>query len=297
LKAALPNCRIEWDGGVIEPKASPDTNRRVAEWVLSLKGPRYLNFLEPQTGTLNAVNELPNVPLKCFGVINISDDLVDDKVVENLRGVTDTLRLYLNSATLTDAGVDRLIDIAASWKSLGLLELSSTKLTDAGLANIPRLRQVEDLNISANISDAGLRHLEKMSLRGISLHSTSITDEGMKLLARHKLRRLELIWCNKISDMGFANLTELNDLEQLSLISLFGDGALKHLEALKKLKYLKVGSPNVTDTGLQQLSVLTTLTDLNVKGTKATADGVKKLATALPKCKIEWDGGVVEPKK
>lgn len=27
-----------------------------------------------------------------------------------------------------------------------------------------------------------------------------------------------------------------------------------------------------------------------------TAAGVKKLAAALPRCKIEWDGGVVEPK-
>ena len=31
--------------------------------------------------------------------------------------------------------------------------------------------------------------------------------------------------------------------------------------------------------------------------TKVTADGVKKLAAALPGCKIEWDGGTIGPKK
>jgi hypothetical protein len=31
--------------------------------------------------------------------------------------------------------------------------------------------------------------------------------------------------------------------------------------------------------------------------TKVTADGVQKLAKALPKCRIEWDGGTIEPKK
>ena len=33
-----------------------------------------------------------------------------------------------------------------------------------------------------------------------------------------------------------------------------------------------------------------------VKQTKVTAEGVKKLHAALPLCKIEWDGGVIEPK-
>jgi hypothetical protein len=31
LKAALPRCRIEWDGGIIEPRSSDDTGRPPAE--------------------------------------------------------------------------------------------------------------------------------------------------------------------------------------------------------------------------------------------------------------------------
>jgi len=41
----------------------------------------------------------------------------------------------------------------------------------------------------------------------------------------------------------------------------------------------------------------TNLTSLDLRKTKAAADGVKKLAAALPQCKIEWDGGVIEASK
>jgi hypothetical protein len=36
---------------------------------------------------------------------------------------------------------------------------------------------------------------------------------------------------------------------------------------------------------------------IHLSGSKVTADGVKQLAAALPGCKIEWDAGVIEPKK
>ena len=38
LAKALPKCKITWDGGVIEPTASLDPDRRAAEYVLSIGG-------------------------------------------------------------------------------------------------------------------------------------------------------------------------------------------------------------------------------------------------------------------
>jgi hypothetical protein len=34
---------------------------------------------------------------------------------------------------------------------------------------------------------------------------------------------------------------------------------------------------------------------LALKKTKVTAAGIDKLKQALPDCKIEWDGGVIDP--
>jgi hypothetical protein len=49
---------------------------------------------------------------------------------------------------------------------------------------------------------------------------------------------------------------------------------------------------------LEQLRQLTRLRTLTVGDTGVTEAGAKKLAEALPQCKIEWgDGKVIEPGK
>jgi hypothetical protein len=53
----------------------------------------------------------------------------------------------------------------------------------------------------------------------------------------------------------------------------------------------------VSDAGLETLAGFPSLTWVMAKNTKVTEAGVKKLAAALPGCKIEWDGGVIEPTK
>lgn len=53
----------------------------------------------------------------------------------------------------------------------------------------------------------------------------------------------------------------------------------------------------VSDAALETLIGFTNLTTLDARSTKLTPEGVTKLAAALPKCKIEHDGGTIEPKK
>src|SRR5262249_30725449 len=49
------------------------------------------------------------------------------------------------------------------------------------------------------------------------------------------------------------------------------------------------------DAGLAHVAGMDQLIELNLAKTKVTAKGVEGLAKALPKCKITWDGGVIEP--
>src|SRR5262249_34717417 len=74
-----------------------------------------------------------------------------------------------------------------------------------------------------------------------------------------------------------------------------GDAGLVHLKKLKGLKVLYLDAcPGVTDAAVETLRGLDTLTGLHVGRTKVTAKGVETLSTALPTCKIVWDGGVME---
>jgi hypothetical protein len=47
---------------------------------------------------------------------------------------------------------------------------------------------------------------------------------------------------------------------------------------------------------LARLGACKNLKILNVAKTKVTAAGIDKLTKALPKCRIEWDGGEVIPR-
>jgi hypothetical protein len=66
---------------------------------------------------------------------------------------------------------------------------------------------------------------------------------------------------------------------------------------MKRLTYACLAAPGVTDAGLVHLTGLKALQQLDLRGSKVTEAGVKKLAATLPKCRIEWDGGTIGPKE
>jgi len=59
-------------------------------------------------------------------------------------------------------------------------------------------------------------------------------------------------------------------------------------------KSLGLIEPNVdgkqlNDQSIEQLKEIRAFSELDIKGTKVTADGVAELQKALPNCKIYWD--------
>ena len=74
------------------------------------------------------------------------------------------------------------------------------------------------------------------------------------------------------------------------------DAALAELRQHRNLKELHLNSAAVTDVGIVHLSDFSNLRYLNLKQSPVTEVAVTKLAAALPKCRIEWNGGVIEPK-
>ena len=66
---------------------------------------------------------------------------------------------------------------------------------------------------------------------------------------------------------------------------------------MKQVKRLSLAGSGLSDSGIKRLVGLTNLTALNLQKTKVTPAGIDELKKALPQSKIEWDGGVIEPKK
>lgn len=64
------------------------------------------------------------------------------------------------------------------------------------------------------------------------------------------------------------------------------DEGLRHLPRLNKLVYLTSSSTVITDRGLDYLKGMKSLREFDVTNTDVTANGVAKLQSALPGCKI-----------
>ena len=111
-----------------------------------------------------------------------------------------------------------------------------------------------------------------------------------------ELRALNVNRNPRVSDEGLAVLKGLQHLTFLQITNTrASDAVLPYIKDSKKLEKLWLYHTRVTDAGLPHLTGFSQLKDLSLKQTKVTEAAVRKLAAALPKCRIVWDGGVIGP--
>ena len=114
--------------------------------------------------------------------------------------VEKTIRMQLKKpkGKLTKADLEKVVS----------LNLNFTKITDEGLKELPKLKQLTYLRLfSTQITDASLKELAKrQQLTAIDLGLTQITDAGLKELA--KLEQLASLNLNntKVTKAGVAEL-------------------------------------------------------------------------------------------
>jgi hypothetical protein len=176
--------------------------------------------------------------------------------------------------------------------------------------NLAHLPPVREFNIAGSpIGDAGLAELARspalQGLTALRLNHTSITDAGLEHLpAFPNLEYLGVLGSNgnfnrdgenKITGSGFKYVGQLKKLRVFDARQShqLEPGSLAALRELKLTSLVLYGTKGVTDADMDALADMTTLTDLNVEKTQVTEAGVRKLAAALPGCKILWDGGVI----
>jgi serine/threonine protein kinase/WD40 repeat protein len=212
-----------------------------------------------------------------------------DAAAEHLRELKELEDLGLWGSQLSDIGLERLTMLSHLRK----LNVGRTKVTDAGTGSLANFPKLTDLVLSYNpISDAGLPPLKSLPrLQSLSLEGTRVTDAGLKDIAELKqLWRLDLKR-TKVRGPGLAHLRQLPLLRDLNLDDIaITDDALVHLAEYPALRVLGLWRCAVTDVGLANLTNLKRLECVRLQETKVTAEGVKKLAKALPQCRIEWDG-------
>ena len=291
LSAALPGCKIEWDGGVIEPSMSPD--RRAAAWVLSIDGTIKIKE-NGETREIKALAELPQGAFELYYLGLSENPKASDAGLVNFKGCKNLTELYLLNMPLSDAGLIHFQDC----KDLAGLNLSGTQVSDEGLATFNDCKGLMILALhTTQVSDAGLAHFQGCKKLGhLDLNGTQVSDAGLAHFKESK--ELQILFLNntQVTDGGLAHFKDCNDLRTVTLNQTkVSDAALAYFTDCKNLAGLGLNETQVSDAGLEQLANHSMLTQLIVTKTKVTEAGVKKLSAALPRCRIEWDGGVIEP--
>lgn len=158
-------------------------------------------------------------------------------------------------------------------KALNLAKtgFETTRVSDAGLADLTRLKNLELLNLEgAAVRDDGLRHLASLPrLRDLNLSRVWITDAGLQHLTEVKgLQRLVLLFSE-----GFAG-------------PLVTDGGIESLTSLDELQELNLVDARITDEAVDDLITMKNLVVLTVTGSRLSAAGIERLRTAKPNCSV-----------
>lgn len=232
--------------------------------------------------------------LKHLTSLDLSDTRVSDAGLAHLKDLLSLVGLGLNGTGITDAGLAHF----KYCQNLAGLDLGGTKVSNEGLVYFKDRKNLARLALGrTNVSDAGLIHFKDcQKLAQLDLTGSPVGDAGLAYFKDSRNLTHLYLGGTRLSDVGLAHF---KDCERLAFLELYqtgvSDAGLTHLKDCKNLSHLDLAGSRISDAGLTQIAGYPKLYTLNVKGTKISEVGVKKLAANLPTCRIEWDGGVIEP--
>ncbi|HET6879672.1 MAG TPA: protein kinase, partial [Pirellulales bacterium] len=261
LAAALPQCRIEWDGGVIEPRPVIDALRPAVAALLDAGATVWVNQGDQRRELASAADlrEADRVSLIQVNGKSDKGPLDNPAVIVALGrfppwGWTNGMYFGLNLIGPMKADQLREVIELPGIRPITTLGLFSQHLPDAALAllgDLPNLRSIELIN------------------------AYELTDVGLKAVGN--VPGLDLLYLNGCEKITSAGLAALQGRVRLRVLELAGDAG-------------------IDDRAVEHLARLPSIEQLRVANTNMTEAGVKRLAAALPQCRIAWDGGVIDPR-
>lgn len=160
-----------------------------------------------------AANEKDIEALKNAGLIvnNLSYD-------QNLIEVS-----AVNAAGFNDA---QMALITALPDQIAWLKLGGTKITDAGLKEISKLKNLNKLHLEhTSVTDAGLANLKNLPyLEYINLVDTKVTDAGLNNIASMQGLKSVYVWQSAVTDSAVSKITR--QYPKLMIVNGFNEAAV-----------------------------------------------------------------------
>jgi serine/threonine protein kinase len=240
----------------------------------------------------NGLAHLFNPPLPPLTEIDLSGSRVSAAGAAAVAGILPRAQLRwwepnrrAAEAVLAAGGSVRVREAAqgadVAVKTIAALPGSYFRLTGAALTSGQR-PSPDLMRALASLTNPEFDDFQELDLSG-----SSLTDDGLDSLAAAPCRRLVLDG-NPLSGPGLVRLKDLSRLRDLSLkcptLSFLG---VRWVGELKRLERLSLADTGATDASLTALRELTGLRELDLTGTKVTAEGAAALKVALPGCTVK----------
>lgn len=221
------------------------------------------------------------------GMTQITDEGVASLCsLENLRALSadadnPAYRDGKSSPQISDDAINSL----AKCHKLEYLDLSGSRLSDAGLARLASaLPSLRVLGVEySKVTENGLAALRKLPrLQGLAILGIPATDKvALHISALPALRELRAE--PQSSDKGVERLSGLRQLRHLSLMgpSITND-CMKYIARMESLRSLVIQDTAVTDVGVEQITGMPTIAQVTLSGDGMTTQCISTLAT-LPK--------------
>ena len=228
LNAALPRCRIEWNGGVLEP--SDPHFREAGRW-RALGGTVLVKLASGKTVEVGAP-ATPDIPDEPFTITGVKHGhIVADEHVKGFEAIPTLTRINFVSSKLT---ADGLRTFLPSRKTLTTLQLFGypASVTNEILEVIGEFTNLTELNLWS--PDPVLTEWSPLSklkdLAWLRVGNGSFTDADLK------------------------QITSLTKLVYLDLSETpISDAGVDALSSLKQLATLNVSRTRITEAGFQKL--------------------------------------------
>jgi len=326
LSAARLDMTIAWDGGTILPYAAD----RKAAVALNPHVDLTLKLASGKEVTIKKVEALPTEGFTVSG-ISFLDAALPPKFAEetflpavaelgSLESIIGNLTMPLAEDQFVQlAGLPLAKSLKNLWAGfeltpktfdglkrfpkLGGLRCYATKVGDAQLTRLSELASLQTLTLhylgrSGKVSAQGREAIVKLPLVLLGLDSSPVVDRDfLRLLPKmSKLTNVNFYGC-ALGDDSLPILALAPNLQSVGLGATgITDAGLGYLAKFPKPWGLTIiWNPGITDAGLDVLAKMPGLVDVDLRGTKVTAAGVKKLASARPDLAIGWDGGTILP--
>ena len=208
--------------------------------------------------------------LKHLTVLNVEEcKCLTDKTLKHVVKLPELRELHIGNTKITDVGL-RWLSQSTTLSRLYMTTCGG--VTDVGLSHLAKMSALEQVHVYRchdSITDAGLEALTSSTTISILMFTGSnlITNTGLEHIAKMTAKDICLCLdtCEKIDDAGILSLTALS----ATLTSLY-----------------VMGCQGISDVGMQHMSLLVHLDELDVSETEITSVGLSYI-TKLPLRSLE----------